>query len=96
MRLVYVTYKNADMTEGRDPMVAVNAFSAKKDAEAFIDVQPGCMGRTHRWSQRSDWAVRPMAVYDSLEEAVQGEQDEIRKNALNKLTEQEKKALGFL
>ncbi len=35
--IIYQTYRNSDMTEGKGPMVPSKAFLHKKDAEDFID-----------------------------------------------------------
>jgi len=77
---VYLTYRNADMTEGRGPMVPDRCFSERVFAEHYIDVQPGVMGRRCRWSQEKfgDWEVREIEVinYDLVEA------EELRRSAV--------------
>lgn len=47
MNKVYLVMKNADMTEGRGPMISTNiAFTSQKDAEQFCENQRGVMGRS--------------------------------------------------
>lgn len=37
----YLTMKNADENEGRGPMVPDECFMERRDAENYIDTQPG-------------------------------------------------------
>ena len=48
---IWQTYRNADETEGRGPMVPDLAFLHKEHAERYIDEQPGVMGRRAKWSR---------------------------------------------
>lgn len=98
MQKVYQTYCNSDMTEGRGPMVPSLCFSNKKDADAFVDEQPGVMGRTHQWSREKygDWEVREIYVMESIEQAHEYIKDQTIRNALSKLTEEEKRALNLI
>jgi hypothetical protein len=64
--IIYLTYRNADMTEGRGPMVVDKAFLHKEDANNYIDDQPGCMGRRAKWSNAKygDWEVKEILVHE--------------------------------
>lgn len=97
MKLIFQAYKNADMTEGRGPMVPDIAFSSKQDAIDYIDRQSGIMGRKAKWSQEKygDWVVKEITVFDSFEEADDFKQGETRRKILAKLTDAELKILGL-
>ena len=96
-----MTKKNADMTEGRGPMVPVAAFLEEDDAWGLADRHCGVMGHrppsgSWRGEQYGDWTVTPLTVYASLEEYQQGENSRVRTSALNKLSQEEKIALGLI
>jgi hypothetical protein len=90
---VYQARKNADMTEGRGPMIAVFTFTKLELAADYIDRQQGVMGRRAKWSQENhgDWDIIEIPVYDYTPT----EEDLVRERALAKLSPAEKKALGF-
>jgi len=56
---VFVVYFNADMIEGRGPMLFHSVYADRKKAEKFIDKQPGVMGRKVKWSTEKygDWTI---------------------------------------
>jgi len=94
---IYQTYYNADMTEGRGPMVPGPAFLNRQHAVEYIDVQPGVMGRRARWSleKYGDWDVREIEVHErSLIDAAK-ERERIKAEALKKLSPTERAALGL-
>ena len=95
---VYLTYRNSDLTEGRGPMVADACFSTRAVAASYIDALPGVMGRRQKWSQEEygDWEIREIEVHDSIAELGKSRKAEIKKKALAKLGEEEKKALGLI
>lgn len=97
MFLVYGAYKNADMTEGRGPMVLDRTFSFEEDCNNYIDKQSGVMGRKAQWSRKrfGDWETKPIYVFESADEAEKVYTEEIREKAMKKLTDLEKKALGL-
>lgn len=97
MFLVYGAYKNADMTEGRGPMVLDKTFSLKEDCDNYIDKQSGVMGRKGKWSEAKygDWETKAINVCESVDEADKVHIEEIREKALKKLSVLEKKALGL-
>lgn len=95
---IYQTYRNADETEGRGPMVPDLAFLHEKHAEKYIDAQPGVMGRRAKWSQieYGDWKIKCVNVidYDIVEEV--NSREAIRQAALSKLSKEEKEVLNLL
>jgi hypothetical protein len=94
---IYQTYRNADETEGRGPVVPDLAFLHKEHAERYIDEQPGIRGRRGKWSlnQYGDWYIIPVNVidYDTVE--LECNKEKIRQGALKKLSKEEKEALGL-
>lgn len=94
---IFLVYRNSDMTEGRGPMVVDCAFKHKEDAEAYIDMRPGVMGRRDNWRLRKsgDWEVRPIEVHNSVHEAERIQNERIRAQALTKLTHEERRILGL-
>lgn len=97
MLIIYQTNRNSDTTEGRGPMVPDLAFTKRSLAETYIDGQPGVQGRTGKWSQEKygDWNISEVEVLDELPENIEKKKQEIRKRALNKLTDEERKVLGL-
>lgn len=95
---IWQTYRNADEIEGRGPMVPDFAFLHKEHAERYIDEQPGVIGRRSKWSQQKygDWGLKAIEVleYDVIEESVKKLKTKL--NALDKLTDEEKEALGLM
>lgn len=96
--VVYTVYRNSDMTEGRGPMVLDCAFTKEKYANEYIDTKCGVMGRKAKWSeeQYGDWEVRPITVLDYSVVEEKYKKERIKFEALKKLTEKEKEALGLL
>lgn len=99
MKIIFLALKNADMTEGRGPMVTEAAFAKEIDANTFTDKQPGVMGRMSEkgWSKEKygDWEVKPLVVFESLEEKIAWDNGKTRRRALAKLTPEERAALGL-
>jgi hypothetical protein len=64
MKYVYLVYKNADMTEGRGPMVLDSVWGTEEDAWEYADNQEGVMGRKCKWSAQKygDWEVQEVEV----------------------------------
>src|SRR5574343_1138633 len=98
IKIVYLTKRNADMTEGRGPMVNDLCFANRNEAEAYIDEQDGVMGRRERWSQRAfgDWTIDEVEVLDSYRDALAVKKESLKARALLKLTKEEKAALGLV
>lgn len=64
--IIYVVYVNADMTEGRGPMVVDSIWLNKSKAEKYIDSKEGVMGRKNTWSNVAygDWMIKSMETED--------------------------------
>lgn len=94
---VYATYRNRDTVEGRGGMVIDKVFLHRKHAEDYIDEQPGIMGRKAKWSQEKygDWTVETLEVleYDVVE--AKKRKENLREEALAKLSAEEKEVLGL-
>jgi len=67
---VYVVYKNADMTEGRGPMVFDRVFARRESALAYVESKSGIMGRKTDLSESkngvlemNDYRVVPTTLY---------------------------------
>jgi len=93
MTTVYCVYKNADMIEGRGPMLLDSIWASRALAEDYMDCQPGVMGRQERWSKSTshDWEVRVFRVRYEKHDPIKI----IREGALAKLSVEEKGALGL-
>lgn len=101
MYTVYATYKNADDTEGRGPMVLDKIFFEKHDAYEYINQQSGVMGRTlvalrrDSWDGLGDWEVKPLQIMQHLQDGEEYERQKARESGLAKLTGDERRALGL-
>jgi hypothetical protein len=93
MTTVYCVYRNADMTEGRGPMLLDSIWASKELAEDYMDCQQGVMGRQERWSKSKshDWEVREFSVHSEKHYPIRI----VRERALAKLSVEEKEALGL-
>ncbi len=95
---IWQTYRKVDVIEGRGPMIPDLAFRHKEHAERYIDEQPGVMGRRSKWSQQKygDWRMEAIELleYDVIEEGLKKVKTKL--NALAKLTDEEKEALGLM
>lgn len=89
----FQTRRNADMTEGRGPMVNDLAFANWQDAADYIDTKTGVMGRRAKWSKEKygEWDIQKIEVltgpYDPIAAA--------KAKALAKLTSEERRILGL-
>ena len=100
---VYAVYRNADTNEGRGPMKLVTLFTKKGLADRHIDYRPGVMGRQAKQSEEEycDWEVMELEVHDSLKgfdyygEPEKDKKERMHKEAIKKLTKEEKEALGL-
>lgn len=99
MLTVYATYRNSDMTEGKGPMVLDKVFTDESDAQAYVDLQPGVMGRrpSDGWQnvKHGDWQVRPFQIMEHLDDGEEYERKQLIASANSKLTNAERKALGL-
>lgn len=59
MKNVYVVMRNADLIEGRGPMVFDSVWDDRDSAAKHIDDKPGVMGRKQKWSEQKfgDWEI---------------------------------------
>ncbi len=87
MKTIYIAMRNSDMTEGRGPMVAIAAFENRPDA-VMAAKGWGVMGI-------GDGTVEELRVYSSFNDWEKGEAKWMRKRALDKLSEQDKRVLGL-
>lgn len=94
---IWLTRYNADMTEGRGPMVNGPAFLHQEHAAEYIDAQPGVMGRRAKWSSEryGDWCLQCMEVHETSLIDAEKEREALRAKALSKLTTLEREALGL-
>lgn len=94
---IYQTYYNADMTEGRGPMLPGPAFMSRQHADEYIDAQSGVMGRKEKWSvnKYGDWKVKSIEVHEHSLIAGAKERERIKIEALKKLSALEREALGL-
>lgn len=92
MKKVYAVYNESDLTEGRGPYKLIAIFENYHDAEKCKNKQPTVMG------------VKPLGLHAKIEELQlflnypDWENDTIEKikfNALNKLTNEERRVLGY-
>lgn len=73
MHYIYTVKKNADMTEGRGPMVAVASFMTEDVAWAVANTMRGVMGQrpqsgSWRTEKYGEVRVEATPVYPSYEE----------------------------
>lgn len=87
MKIIYVARENADSTEGRGPMVPIAHFLKKEDAELAARGR-GVMGY-------GDGDVKVIPVFESIKDWKDNKKEELRQQALAKLTTEEKRALGL-
>jgi len=86
MKIVYEVLRNMDQNEGRGPMKRFAAFSNKADAIVASKGQDGWGG---------DAQIEPIHVFESVEEYETKTRMDIKTRALNKLSDEEKEALGL-
>lgn len=94
---IYMTKRNADMTEGRGPMVKDLCFSKRVFAEQYIDTKSGVMGRKAKWSamEYGDWEIEEIDVLEYSIVDAEEERKKIAANAMSKLDDREIEALGL-
>lgn len=96
--IIWQTYYNADMTEGRGPMIPSYAFLHREHAAAYIDAQEGVMGYRAKWTEQEygDWRMKKIEVLECNYDESEQRKKELKNQALNKLTQEEKEILGLL
>lgn len=101
MFTVYLVQENADLTEGRGPMVTIGAFADEDDAWKYADTHGravmGCRPRSGSWrtERYPDVNVVALHVAESYEEQNTLRKDQLCASGLKKLTVEERTALGL-
>ena len=98
--IVFGVYAEKDMVEGRGGKELRALFTTEDEAYKFADSNSGIMGRkpedgTWKNSRMSDWKVEPMPLYESAEQLDKAHREEVRLNALKKLSPLEREVLGL-
>jgi len=78
--IIWQTYYNADMTEGRGPMIPSYAFLHREHAAAYIDAQEGVMGCRAKWSEQEygDWRMKKLKFLSAIARRVSNEKKNSR------------------
>ena len=88
MKTIYVALENADLNEGRGPMIERGYFTKREDAVLFAEKV--CKG-----VQLIGYGeVKEITVCDNLSEHGEWRKNDARESALKKLTAKEREALG--
>ena len=97
MYTIHIVLKNADETEGRGPMIPVKYILNHDDAVAYIESRPDAYSRQRKWQgeRYGDYELRTVPLLESLAEIEEYIPVDFKAQALAKLTDQEKKALGL-
>jgi hypothetical protein len=95
---IYTVQCNSDMTEGRGGMRDIISFTSEDEAWEYTEGKSGVMGRkpqsgSWRNEKYGDWTVKVLEVWEKGEYDPKEVQ---RKNALAKLTKDERKILGLV
>lgn len=91
---IYIVKLNADLTEGRGPMVFHSAWEDKIEAEKVADYIDPYFKPGQRRSGLS--SVEPAILHESFDEYKNNGDKKIKERALAKLTDYEKKLLGLV
>lgn len=84
---VYVVVRNADMAEGRGPMVFDSVFTRKEAAQAYVD--------KYGLSEQFRKVIEAVLINRHASELNEILNDLEREKALNKLTQKERELLGL-
>ena len=98
MKYVWVVKCNSDMTEGRGPMLLDSVWADnREEVAAYIDGQPGCMGRMEKWSEKSygDWTMERVPVFESVDRKHENKMAALREKVISRLNDEELEALGI-
>jgi hypothetical protein len=86
--IVYLVYRNADLTEGRGPDVLEGIFKDREVADEYaMKLEP--YGFKNQFCR-----VKEEVVHCDYKDFETYKKAELRKRALSKLTEEERKVLG--
>lgn len=96
----YEVLGHTDTTEGRAPMKVVARFSDYGQAEKFVKskdyyAQWCVWGRPNEKYDLSNIRRTTIVILDSVEELAAASQQELKQQALSKLSPAERSALGF-
>lgn len=86
---IYAALQNADLTEGRGPMIPRAHFTMEDNCHAFLLTLDGIYG------SRQGLECECITVYETLQECPDYQDKVVRAQALSKLTEEEKRVLGL-
>lgn len=97
MKAYMIRKKNADMNEGRGPMIIDLFFLNREHAIEYMDAQPGVFGRKFKWSKNvhDDWDMIEIEILEYSVFEAKARKEALRKQALEKLTPEEREALGI-
>lgn len=95
---VWVVKKQADTVEGKGGTVLDSIWEADAEEQcaAYIDTQPGIMGRREKWSEQDhgDWTMEKVPLFNTTQDKADRDRAVLRRKALLKLSDAEKEALG--
>jgi hypothetical protein len=89
MQTIYIVFENADKTEGRGPMVPVACFLNQKHAKKVANMNEP-YGHSGQFCE-----VREFPLCSNVDDYIDAREEKVRRTALAKLTEEEKKLLGL-
>ena len=86
---IFVVSQNADLCEGRGPMVHKGYFVKREDAVEFSHTLSGIMGT------RSGVNVEMVVLCETLDDHAEYRKEQIKRRAIDKLTDEELEVLGL-
>ena len=89
MKKIYGAVQNQNLCDGMGPEIVVGWFLTKAEAERVNNSLAGVQGT------RNTCAVREATLFDTHKEYAACNEESIRKQALAKLTHEEKMVLGL-
>jgi len=99
VKYVWVVKKNADMVEGRGAMIFDSVWVDDREKVAeYIDSQPGYMGTREKFSEQKHgaWTMERVVLYYDSKQRTEEQLEQVREQALAKLSNTEKIALGLI
>lgn len=88
MKTYFAVWENTDKTEGRGPSKITAIFQRQLDAQRIAD-QHEPYGFSGQFNH-----ITPIEIYDNIQEYHDATKSQLIKDALKKLTKQEREALG--
>lgn len=103
LKEVFIVLENADMTEGRGPMVPTGySFTTEEAAIEYCKMQQGVMGVKNDTVVKyrstvviNDHEIRKIKVFENIKDIEEVQLKELKEIALSKLTNEEKSILGL-